>query len=557
MPGDFYFVSTWTDASGQELEGAPTEAGTYGRVYTGTGDYHGSRSVTIEVYDLHDIGSYAANAQVIKGKVCGERVECKPRIILTLAGTTRRLSEGSDYAITWLDDQGCMLEGTPTQAGRYTALVEGIAPYYGSHTFTVEVVDWGDISQEWRVSVVKPACIKDGHFIDPQIYVFGSAGNSPVVGKDYRVVWFDSNGNEMSGEPTTVGTYRVACEGMGDFRGRTDLLQVAVSDYYELPGDSSGQPQRIEATIVDGEIQSITPFIYRDTGEGMVYYPRSSFEIVEWIDASGNAIEGVPTRAGIYRARLEGRGAYHGTIEVSAKVRGSLSNDISDGSIVLNGELYAVDGVLHFEGEPVVLLQDGRRLDKGCWRIARITTTTGEEVTSFLRTPKSFVFEIEGIGEWTGSFTKQLYVGGYDGRSAFDISFDGDGVADEAGVLHFAYTGKPIDPGVVVTRVLPANASSKTYVEGVDYKVEISNPVGTPGKSVRGQIDVLGLGGYTFFKSVSYVIDDVIDIDSVLSSVAITDGLDSYAASAPMHRFFTTGGYRSSGCLVRFGSGSY
>ena len=539
------YTVSWADASGVPLDGSPVEAGTYLMVLTGIGDYRGTREIEVTISssdEAHDLSSNRYSVHSSDGYMCPGKVQ-KPTISVFKYNNLANMSgeslvRGRDYSVVWHDANGETLESAPVNPGSYSVTVEGIAPYHGSKTLDVQVRDYRDIGLgNWNLS--GSAYVRDGEFSIGKI----QSGQLGLSIDSCSLTWIDSGGNELTGEPAEPGTYTLRLDGVGEAYG-SKTLTIVVNDWYDM---EFGSFEVASEAYVWGD-KFVTPELRSCvdmggaggvSGNSYTYRPTNAYAITGWLDSSMDAIEGGPSEAGQYYAVVEGRGDYYGTCTVPVSVGELLEGDLSSCTGIMTPDSYAValDGELYSNRAFSVVASDGTRLDETDWRILGVASTLGGEIADLSDLSSGGAYLVlEGQGGWSGRLDVHTILDvGYD-RSAnyFDIGLDGNCAVDDSGLVHFSYTGNPIEAHGVVTRKAYVSAlypdyTPRKYVEGMDYKVELSETVGSPDESVLGVATITGLGVFTWEKTIPYVIDAQIDLSNLAGSVTLTDGHDSFA----------------------------
>ncbi|MBR3315173.1 MAG: hypothetical protein IKG18_13685, partial [Atopobiaceae bacterium] len=410
------------------------------------------------------------------------------------------LKKGTDYelvyyAAEWDDDLGCYpeLAGAPTECGRYYVTACGKGSYSGETNMQwfsiVNKVDLGggwwdlvvDDTYDYTGAPIEPTGVKVIHCEDAEYY-------ETVPANAYELVYYDYDGEELSGAPTEGGRYSVAAraiEGKG-YTGETETRQIHIYDEQSVAECSFYCDSWYEYT---GSPVVLTGYsVFREYWDDSGEYQRDAltedadYELV-FFDNNYKKLNGAPTKMGNYYVAAKGKGNYYRgtTIKQWFQIRASISdavpqlNDAVAWESERNDEgtwIFTVFDALADLGDLVWnLLFGGNALMKGA------DYTVGRSVYQIVyHSDEDWVdYDFRGIDNYYGTVHATVY------RGAIISIADAEVSAEDA-----TYTGQEIKPNVTVT------LGDKKLVRDKDYTVECQNnkDAGT------ASIIVTGVGAY-------------------------------------------------------------
>ncbi len=244
VEGTDFEVTGITDASGQSYE-SMVNPGEYSVTVGGIGTYHGSRTLTLRVYDQYDLESsaymtfsdydlrqgYSSPTQSSISEAYlyhGKPIE-PDFIVYTTLPTYTRLVEGTDYTVTYEGNDG---------VGTATITLTGCGRYHGALTRSFSIIESCDLAEyaKARSVVVKVGnttqwydewsnleFVSSGHVVRPYAY-FETNGYKPQLGIDYTISYLDASGAQVDGF-LEAGSYTIvlsAVEG-GVFTGTCNM----------------------------------------------------------------------------------------------------------------------------------------------------------------------------------------------------------------------------------------------------------------------------------------------------------------------------------------------
>ena len=310
-----YVFRGWRDAGHRDLDGAPTEIGTYYVVFDGVGDYTGTLEGELRIVDPADIGSglYTAWESGDDGNgddvlYTGEAVE--PDMSVERDDTGARLEEGVDFEIKgYLDSDGNELGGAPSEVGRYTVVLAGKGSYAGELERTIYVRPRNSLHFA-KFSFYRKMFAYTGEPIDLGLKVTSLDGDELQEGVDYRIEYYRAYdwGDASTSAPSEVGDYTVTVEAIdgGGCVDSVSWIHAAIKDVTDI-GDAGLTVKPVTYTGSSNLFLDV-----RDQAANDYLSEGDDYEVKGYLDADGNALDGVPTSVGRYSAVLEGRGFYKG-----------------------------------------------------------------------------------------------------------------------------------------------------------------------------------------------------------------------------------------------------
>ena len=331
-----YVFRGWRDADHRDLDGAPTEIGTYYVVFDGVGDYTGTLEGELKIVDPSDLGSglYRTWESSDDGNGddvlwTGEAVE--PDMQVVRCDTGDYLSKGVDFDIKgYLDSEGNELESAPSAVGEYTVVLAGKGSYTGELKRTIYVRSRNSLHFA-RFSFYNKTFAYTGEPIDLGLEVTSLDGEALEEGVDYRILygslydWW----NAQPDAPSAVGDYRVTVEAIdgGKCVDSVSWIFASIKDVTDI-GDAGLTVNPVTYTGYDNFFLDV-----RDPATGNRLSEGDDFEIKGYLDSEGNELDGVPTSVGKYTAIIEGKGLYEGEVSlpfeiVPAQVSGRMVSGI-------------------------------------------------------------------------------------------------------------------------------------------------------------------------------------------------------------------------------------
>lgn len=318
------FTVTWLDSDG-ELKGSPTVPGLYTLKCTGIGNFHGERTID-------DVRILAAN-DLSRAHVDYSGAMILPGVGFVSPTFTLRFDDEQADTITyefvgWKNEAGELINGNPTESGRYYAVLEGRDDFTGTCDVSIVVRDYSNLAVDPMygpsINASVAFCIKDGKLSGSGLKLTWNLENERVAlteGVDYTVSWLDSHGNELEGTPSQAGSYTIVVTGIGDYHGER-RIQTTISDAYDI--------SNARVTYSDGAyIVTGVGFcdLVLDLSVGGEKLPRDAYVVDHWETMGGEPIQGVPSAPNnTYVAVLKGQGKYSGTFRWNTYVR-EVTND--------------------------------------------------------------------------------------------------------------------------------------------------------------------------------------------------------------------------------------
>ena len=358
-----YVFRAWRDADHRDLEGAPTDIGTYYVVFDGIGDYTGALECELRIVDPADIGSGLYTAWESGEDGNGDDVlwtggPIEPKMAVERDDTGEMLEEGADFEIErYLDSEGGELEGAPSAVGRYTVVLAGKGSYTGELERAIEVRPENSLHFA-SFSFYDKTFVYTGEPIALGLEVTAHDGKVLEEGVHYRVMYSElyDRGNAQPDAPSAVGDYTATVEAIdgGGYVDFVSWIRFSIRDAADIGGaDLVVEP--VTYTGFDGNLN----LDVRESDAGDRLREGDDFEVKGYLDSDGNTLGSAPVSVGEYSVILEGRGFYAGEVVlpfeiVPAQVSGRMVSGIPE-SLEYTGE--------QLKPEPTVMY--GRLLTKG------------------------------------------------------------------------------------------------------------------------------------------------------------------------------------------------
>lgn len=328
--GEDYELARFEDTAGAVLDSAPSEPGSYKAIYRGIGKYHGEREYEFSIFDSYDIASYEPNPY-IDWEVVGTESASSPQVHMVFNrklsgrendywGDDNRvdvgLRQGVDYQI--IGYSGLAQGESPSNAGWYDVIIEGIGNYQGTAICSLQLFSKKlDFVDNYHGASVQTDYDWTGSPVELEYTFYFGPYLSPVEGRDYVLVCYDENGNELSEPPTDACNFSYgprAIEGGRCTGERAKDVSAIVHDYRcDLSDESKFEYTQNNDGVMyigDGWEPYSVPYsfsgYYGDDwyiGDMVGLEPGVDFEYV-FYDSDGNELSGYPTSEGVYSFKL-------------------------------------------------------------------------------------------------------------------------------------------------------------------------------------------------------------------------------------------------------------
>ena len=318
-----YVFRAWRDADHRDLEGAPTDIGTYYVVFDGIGGYTGTLEAELRIVDPADIGSGLYTAWESGGDGNGDDVlwtggPIAPKMAVERDDTGEMLEEGADFEIErYLDSDGSELEGVPSAVGRYTVVLAGRGSYTGELERTIEVRP--ENSLHFAGFSYDSAFAYTGDPVDLNLEVTARDGKVLEEGVHYRVMYSELYdwGNAQPDAPSAVGDYTATVEAIdgGGYVDSVSWISFSIRDVANI-GDANLTVKPVTYTGFDGNLS----LDVRDLDTGGRLREGGDFEVRGYLGSDGKALGSEPISVGEYSAVLEGKGLYAGEATLSFEI---------------------------------------------------------------------------------------------------------------------------------------------------------------------------------------------------------------------------------------------
>lgn len=339
------------------------------------------------------------------------------------SGGWQVLTPGTDYQISgYLDANGNPIDGEPTEAGSYIAVIQGIGAYHANATVPFDALSDRDV-RFFSFSVDGYLVASGEPIVEPAIsgYRYDDEGvleAELVQNRDFRIVGYRGlDGDALEVPPYGPGEYIAIVGGMGEYLGSQDVF-IQVYDPKDYSVDSvSGIESVYEYT---GEPVVVSPTVTAFDGttlwEGVDY-------TVEYEDDRGAALSGPPVEPGSYYLTIRPIGHPVGAFGFQFEIV-----DPCD----IGGDAYwdtylSGSNILLHTGSPVILPEIVVRRDVGGdtlelvlgtdFRIKSFATSNDELLDGPPVEVGSYRVILEGIGRYTGERAVEFSV-----KSPYDIA---------------------------------------------------------------------------------------------------------------------------------------
>ena len=316
-----YVFRGWRDANHIDLDGAPTDIGTYYVVFDGIGDYTGTLECALKIVDPVDIGSGLYWAWESGDDGNGDDVlwtggAVEPAMSVMRDDTGEELEEGVDFEIKgYLDSEGNELEGVPSAVGRYTVILAGKGSYSGKLERGIWVRPQNSLHFA-KFSFYQKTFAYTGSPIDLGLVVTAYDGTVLEEGVNYRIKYSQLHDwqNVQLDAPFAVGDYTATVEAVdgGGYLDSVSGIHFSIRDVIDI-GNAGLAVKPVTYTGFDGLSLDV-----RESGNRL--REGADFEVKSYLDADGKVLDAVPTSVGTYSVILEGKGLYKGEASLSFEI---------------------------------------------------------------------------------------------------------------------------------------------------------------------------------------------------------------------------------------------
>ena len=220
--GQDYELDYYENEQGVRLDGAPSSIGSYKAVYRALGKYHGTRTYDFSIVDPFDIASYETSDQY-DWEIVGSQGAMSPVLHMMFdPGTSGRddvwylqrqwesgLTQDVDFKVVGY--AGLDRGQAPSEAGTYSLIVQGMGRYHGTVECSLRLFSRQlDFESDYSGAEVRDRYEWTGSPIQPYMIFYFQQEVSPIEGRDYELVCYDSDGNELSEPPTDACSFTYA-----------------------------------------------------------------------------------------------------------------------------------------------------------------------------------------------------------------------------------------------------------------------------------------------------------------------------------------------------------
>ena len=321
-----YVIAGYKDAWGGELDGMPSEAGVYTVMLQGIGSYTGKVECALIVkdgYELSNCGNYYSESPVYGSAIAGSYDGLNPSLSVWSPAEQRYLEQGVDYRFDFYI--GYSMDVVPNEPGTYDAELRGMGKYHGSLPVKITLSEKCDLASA-EVNFYQTSYQWTGSPIDvnPSVY----AGYIRLEkDKDYELIFFDANGEFVSGAPVEPGSYSVKLVSLeyGRCMDETGFYDITIESPYDLSGKSyylsvSVSWENVSRSYNPGSYSEreqyfytgkpITPSVtevrfqkWTGNGDYRKTFEAGSDYVVYYIDSEGNEV--IPSELGDYKLVVE------------------------------------------------------------------------------------------------------------------------------------------------------------------------------------------------------------------------------------------------------------
>ena len=499
-PGVDYRISGYLDASGDPVEGEPSDVGSYLAIVEGIGEYHGSMKVPFEALSDRDLRFFsfsvdgypvASGEPIVELAISGYRYDDEGALEVELV-------QNRDFRIAgYRDGNGSGLEGPPSEPGEYIAIVEGMGNCFGGQDVRFQVYDPKDYSFEGISGIESPYEYTGKPVaVSPTVTAFD--GTTLREGVDYAVEYENDRGATLSGPPVEPGSYYLTIRPIGHPVGGCSF-RFEIVNSYDIGGNAywdtylsgSGTLLHTGSPVVLPEI-----VVRRDVGGDVLELVLGTdFQIKGFVTSNDVLLDGPPIDVGGYRVILEGVGRYSGERAVDFFVKSSYDITVydasSNASILVDGTPIAEPSIdvyrFNDNGSRVELIQNRD------FRIVGYRGLDGGALEGPPSEPGEYIAVVEGIGDYFGERDVWIEV-----RSPYDIGTFSAWVNSDV-----VSTGKPVaEPRIEVVRFGDEGLSESRLVQDRDFRVKgYEDPNGTalegaPSEPGEYYVILEGMGDY-------------------------------------------------------------
>lgn len=316
-----YELDHYEDEQGARLDGAPSSIGSYKAVYRALGKYHGTRTYDFSIVDPFDIASYETNDQY-DWEIVGSQGAVSPVVHMMFdPGASGRegvwylqrqwdggLIQDVDFKV--IGYKGLDNGQAPSEAGTYSLIVQGMGRYHGTLECPLRLFSHQlDFESDYNGADVRDCYEWTGSPIQPYMTFYFRQGVCPIEGRDYELVCYDSDGNELSEPPTDACSFTYApraleggrCTGENSTRVNAQVLDPR----WDLTNGTG-------SFCYDHTVYKTDPHQAIDFGYGLAGYYQGNYTWFDkgvdfdcvFYDSQGHELNGYPELDGDYTFKL-------------------------------------------------------------------------------------------------------------------------------------------------------------------------------------------------------------------------------------------------------------
>lgn len=319
--GQDYELDYYEDEQGVRLDGAPGSIGSYKAVYRALGKYHGTRTYDFSIVDPLDIASYETN-NFYDWEIIGSQGAASPTVHMMFnPGTSGRNDEWylqrqwdggliQDVDFKVIGYKGLDTGQAPSEAGTYSLIVEGMGRYHGTSECRLRLFSRQlDFESDYRGADVRDRYEWTGSPIQPYMIFYFQQEVSPIEGRDYELVCYDSDGNELSEPPTDACSFTYAPRALEGGRCTGENSKRVNAEVLDPRWDLSSGTDSFwyDPTVYKTDPHQTIDFGYDLTGYYQGNYTRfdkgTDFDCV-FYDSQGHELNGYPELDGDYTFKL-------------------------------------------------------------------------------------------------------------------------------------------------------------------------------------------------------------------------------------------------------------
>lgn len=302
---------------------APTEPGSYAAAVTGSAKYttNTTHYADFEIIKGTDISEARILLEGDEFAYTGSAIAI-PAPTVILEGKTLR--QGTDYTVTYREDDSDNRVSQIVDPGYYNVIVQGTGSYAGKASREIHVYNPSESFYSIDVTLTNEFnnFAYTGSAIKPKPVSVELNDKKLTEGKDYKVLEYRfSDSDALVNEPTEIGEYRIVLLGLGTYAGQTRNVYYRIVEKSDITLGNIDMQSRFaytDSVIKPDPLITIGNKILKNGTDYTVKYRYSDPE-------KGYVTTTAPKEIGYYSALILAKGSYTGEFTLYFRISGEMS----------------------------------------------------------------------------------------------------------------------------------------------------------------------------------------------------------------------------------------